>query len=600
MLNKFNKGRGIQKAYIKALDGPTSAPTGCSRPPSIQGEIGLPHMQVSDNHSHTFSALIHTTNTANRVRKVKCDEGRPACNKCVSTGRKCDGYGIWGGGGSAHTHHTSGRIALRPNPFPLFVNAAGEEEHCSFEWFRCRASKKIPGPFQSMFWDRIVLGACFDEPAVLHAVLAVGIAHKTESSKGDWTLPSTEAPDREEKFILKQYSMAIRHLQPHFEHKSVASVRVALISCMLFVCLEFLRGRYQTGNQHLANGIRLLGDLAGQADPINLEALQEPSDRWLMETFAKLNLQANLIGQGTRMKYNVVREFEYLHKPVIFHSMEDARKRLDWLQHETLRITALWHEQRSDQGLNRPDDNLLKQQLEILDQLDVWKRTLTISRVSIVTQMGHLGDSAFCMMRLYHSMAFIMCSAVFRPAGETTFDDYNTDFKQHMEYAIGMANAYAKMVEKVPALRNEHTGAPFTTSKGIIPPLYFAAIHCRIPRIRWQAIKFLRETAGREGIWDGPIAGTVAAEVARLEEGNFFDDLELGGFRDTTPITDDDLVVPALPESHRIHNVRVSLPNGYREPTVIHCKRWTSDNVQETIVRTYDPTSGEWTDANTT
>lgn len=29
-----------------------------------------------------------------KVRKVKCDEGRPCCNRCQSTGRICEGYGI--------------------------------------------------------------------------------------------------------------------------------------------------------------------------------------------------------------------------------------------------------------------------------------------------------------------------------------------------------------------------------------------------------------------------------------------------------------------------------------------------------------------------
>jgi hypothetical protein len=27
-----------------------------------------------------------------RIRRVKCDEGKPNCQRCISTGRKCDGY----------------------------------------------------------------------------------------------------------------------------------------------------------------------------------------------------------------------------------------------------------------------------------------------------------------------------------------------------------------------------------------------------------------------------------------------------------------------------------------------------------------------------
>ena len=29
---------------------------------------------------------------AHRIRRIKCDEARPACERCLSTGRTCDGY----------------------------------------------------------------------------------------------------------------------------------------------------------------------------------------------------------------------------------------------------------------------------------------------------------------------------------------------------------------------------------------------------------------------------------------------------------------------------------------------------------------------------
>jgi hypothetical protein len=35
--------------------------------------------------NHTFADLF-------RIRKVKCDEGKPHCKRCTSTGRICDGY----------------------------------------------------------------------------------------------------------------------------------------------------------------------------------------------------------------------------------------------------------------------------------------------------------------------------------------------------------------------------------------------------------------------------------------------------------------------------------------------------------------------------
>jgi hypothetical protein len=40
--------------------------------------------------------------TIPRARRIRCDETFPACYRCVSSGRICDGYGIWGGGGAIH------------------------------------------------------------------------------------------------------------------------------------------------------------------------------------------------------------------------------------------------------------------------------------------------------------------------------------------------------------------------------------------------------------------------------------------------------------------------------------------------------------------
>lgn len=64
-----------------------------------QFQIWLPHMQVGSLQARDPSSTRpQPADTDPRIRKVKCDEGQPACERCTSTGRVCDGYGIWGGG----------------------------------------------------------------------------------------------------------------------------------------------------------------------------------------------------------------------------------------------------------------------------------------------------------------------------------------------------------------------------------------------------------------------------------------------------------------------------------------------------------------------
>lgn len=69
----------------------------------------------------------------------------------------------------------------------------------------------------------------------------------------------------------------------------------------------------------------------------------------------------------------------------------------------------------------------------------------------------------------------------------------------------------------------------FAFEMGIIPPLYFVAMKCRVPSIRRSAISLLEITMPRrEGIWVADLYIAVARRVIEIEE----QDLELTGIRD--------------------------------------------------------------------
>ncbi len=121
-----------------------------------------------------------------RIRKVKCDEDRPACNRCVSTGRVCDGYGVWGHGVNFHGHRQRPPVSKDSNvvapllslSVSLFTGLSDEREF--LEWFKCRTSKKIPGASILALWDVLLYPASLSEPALLHAILSLSSLHKRE------------------------------------------------------------------------------------------------------------------------------------------------------------------------------------------------------------------------------------------------------------------------------------------------------------------------------------------------------------------------------------------------------------------------------------
>lgn len=367
---------------------------------------------------------------------------------------------------------------------------------------------------------------------------------------------------------------------------------------MVFVCLEYLRGRYQTGNEHLRNGIRVIGGLAGAGNILDLEAPMDPADIWLMETFGRLNLQANLLGQGVRFTYNVVQSFDSQPMPVIFTSIRVARKQLDWLQSEIILLTNRWERLNEHSPLKDPPPNLIDLRLRILKELESWERTYTVSRVTLVAQMGAVGNCVYVMLRLYHKMARIMASTCFLPNGETSFDDHTDDFVQIITESIDFHN-YTKSIPMDKVFTHRPDISPFTSDKGCIPPLYFTAIKCRVHRIRLQAIRALMVTLSKEGVWDAQLAGAVGGEVMRLEEGGFYKDIPLeDDFAWDQVPTEKDFQSPELPENNRMHSVQVILPNSRQDEAVIVCKRRTETGISDTITRTYDPVLKKWSDGH--
>ncbi|KAI6781609.1 uncharacterized protein J7T54_005320 [Emericellopsis cladophorae] len=552
----------------------------------------MSHVQVSPRQRK--GPQTASTDQYDRIRRVKCDEGRPACHKCVSTGRKCDGYGIWGGGSNTPTHLTDGRLALKRNPFPLFVDAPGEDEHCCFEWFRSRTAKKIPGPFEPVFWETVVLGASFEEPAVLHAVLALGLAHKKESLEGDSQDVATDSPDEEEQFILRHYSESIRQLAPHFVNQSRSSIRVALIACMVFVCLEFIRGRYRTGNEHLKNGMKLLGQLAGQSVAIDLKAPRDPADTWLLETFAKLNLQSNLLGQGTRFLHQVQQGLDMYPLPVLFKTMGDARKRLDWLQHEIGQLAG--EREHCSEASPQPLQVMACRQQLLLTQLIAWKHVCDVSRSSLLASMGPIGRIMYTILQLYYHMAFIMASTCLADT-ENVFDQHTNDFLEIVDQAIALHQCIASDCLGDSPFAHRPDVAPFTSDKGWIPPLYFTAIKCRAHRIRLHAVRLLSTIPSKEGIWDAQLAATIGAEVMRLEEQVLDPTLKnKDNFAPHSAPSADEARSCFAPCESRLRHVQVTLPNGRHDKTFIRCIPGTRYTANDAILREYNPIQKAWQD----
>ncbi|PMD32001.1 hypothetical protein L207DRAFT_387679, partial [Hyaloscypha variabilis F] len=96
-----------------------------------------------------------------KIRRVKCDEIKPDCKKCTSTGRKCEGYEKAKpprGQACNSSTNTSGLYMIVGLPMNTLHS---------------RQLSHIPGHFEPHFWNHIILQSSHSFPAVQHALVAL-------------------------------------------------------------------------------------------------------------------------------------------------------------------------------------------------------------------------------------------------------------------------------------------------------------------------------------------------------------------------------------------------------------------------------------------
>jgi hypothetical protein len=127
-----------------------------------------------------------------RIRKVKCDEVKPSCNRCTHTGRKCDGYAPPTSNAPKKSSLLvrSPKQALHQSDVHVDVVLSSifgtPEEHWSLDFFIRRTAPAISGAFDTGFvcvpleWGRLRSCRCICQ--LYHANLRTMSSQPTSSS----------------------------------------------------------------------------------------------------------------------------------------------------------------------------------------------------------------------------------------------------------------------------------------------------------------------------------------------------------------------------------------------------------------------------------
>jgi hypothetical protein len=251
-----------------------------------------------------------------RARHVKCDEAKPNCQRCRRAGRKCEGYTP----PNQNKRNPEGTLIIinyvAPSRMPSLLPTADAREQRSLEYFRTRTVPELAGSFNSELWSRFILQTAQHEPAIRHAIAALGSLHEHFESAEDAHAANSD-------FGLQQYSKAIQCVVKGPTPVASQPTDVALISCVLFTAFESLQGHYRTALTHVNSGLKVLAESEAGG---NAQRASYIPKGLLKSLFTRLDTQALEIGDVAFRPWLKIEPDTELKIPSAFSTLEEAER----------------------------------------------------------------------------------------------------------------------------------------------------------------------------------------------------------------------------------------------------------------------------------
>lgn len=436
-----------------------------------------------------------------KARKIKCDQAKPHCHRCTSTGRKCDGYRL----------PSPSTPSLRPPPTQTQALFASKAERRSFHYFQTQACHSLGGYFHSSFWGREVLQAAIHHPPIRHLVIALGAAYEVFHD-GPTSNHHEDVGGME--LALQQCNSSIARLaalttKSPGSPQPVETVCCVLTASILFVYLASVRGHLAEAIGHVRSGMKVLHDFD--------QSIQHgPSSPSYPVPVSQLRaLLLSLYGQLRVMVDDVALESTHdilvtqLKPAALYISVPEAHRHVETLFYNTQAFVqdAAIHPPSSPERL----EAIVARHRDLCAVLESSRDALDVLSNSHELSGPSHQDKGLMVLRLHHLVIAIRLRIdVLRPdQRESAFDELEANFEEMLGYCEQLVEADDGNTPPKPSC---------SSGLGYVMPLHTIAARCRTPRIRKRAVYLLSAHSHREGLWDGVLAGQIAAQAQEIEE----------------------------------------------------------------------------------
>ncbi|KAK1846732.1 C6 zinc finger domain protein [Colletotrichum chrysophilum] len=407
-----------------------------------------------------------------KIRKIKCDEGKPFCNRCTSTGRKCDGYAV---------EPASVLRWQRPQTLQIDSSTSGEEAR-ALQYYCEHVAPFIAGPTDPYFWTHLVVQFINREPAVKHSVIAIGLLYGNMNGGTNTHLDGV---------ALSHYNAAI------FELKSLQNDNngLALVVCLLFVCIELLQSNTEAAVRHCNHGLAMLESSCSK--PVVRDHL--------LPIFRRLNMLPSF--PGTSYFNNTGATICRCPVPASFDSFAHAQATIDDLYNQTIQLIRLGDEYRVGALRHQtPLRELLERQRGIQSSLNQWRGLWEDLDVRSKSPSTRIRGGPRVHALLKYELSHVWTDMAFS-ANEAGFD-------QHLERFRQITEQTTKFAESQVNCQPTH----FLFEAGYTPSLFFIATKCRALDVRLEALRLLSTLGSpREAVWDKGELFCIARRLIELE-----------------------------------------------------------------------------------
>jgi cholestenol Delta-isomerase len=353
----------------------------------------------------------------------------------------------------------------------------------------------------SRFWDRVVLQACHNEPAIKHAVLALSSLHQLSSLPHD-----NETSYQHRLYAERQHHKALEEASVLIASSQPQDVDRILIACIIFIIFENVRGNYRAAAMHMDSGRAIVAQ--------NSQRLKSTARRKdlveIEHALARLDLPAICFSDRSSPYRYTLNDF-YQTNPILspdqFQDIQEAHACFIDLARWLL-VLANHIDFESHHGDLQSMARYQAEKVRCSSALEQWHEYF----LSAIKRADSSESLLIVNLKLWYAlMALYSRAETYGP--EMRYDALVSYFEEIVQHGEQLSEALA----------NPAQNRSFSFDLGYMIPVYFTATRCRDPYIRRRAIRLLHTFPRQEGVWESTAAAAVAAKWMSVEEDGLVD-----------------------------------------------------------------------------